>query len=229
MKIRIKEKQLKQLNESYLIEDDGSISKEQKPLAFDEFEADAKYQYIIQRKKEALPVSIVLPNIFDLPVKLPNPPEDISNIMSSYQVNKARKTQNIGGVMQDPIQTYNNADACCKDAFGNFAQIKFETDEKQKKVNQSYINKSNESYNYNGLPVLNESPAAFGYAAGKAVGNVAGGVISAGAGGIAGLAAGVGLEAAAICAGLYGIGYTGQEIFGNVEGGGGTNDKEAAH
>ena len=229
MKIRIKEKQLKQLNESYLIEDDGSISKEQKPLAFDEFEADAKYQYIMQRKKEALPVSIVLPNIFDLPVKLPNPPEDISNIMSSYQVNKARKTQNIGGVMQDPIQTYNNADACCKDAFGNFAQIKFETDEKQKKVNQSYINKSNESYNYNGLPVLNESPAAFGYAVGKAVGNVAGGVISAGAGGIAGLAAGVGLEAAAICAGLYGIGYTGQEIFGNVEGGGGTNDKEAAH
>lgn len=229
MKIRIKEKQLKQLNESYLIEDDGSIAKEQKPSAFDEFEADAKYQYIIQRKKEALPVSIVLPNIFDLPVKLPNPPEDISNIMSSYQVNKARKTQNIGGVMQDPIQTYNNADACCKDAFGNFAQIKFETDEKQRKVNQSYINKSNESYNYNGFPVLNESPAAFGYAVGKTVGNVAGGVISAGAGGIAGLAAGVGLEAAAICAGLYGIGYTGQEIFGNVEGGGGTNDKKAAH
>lgn len=229
MKIRIKEKQLKQLNESYLIEDDGSIATEQKPAAFDEFEADAKYQYITQRKKEALPVSIVLPNIFDLPVKLPNPPEDISNIMSSHQVNKARKTQNIGGVMQDPIQTYNNADACCKDAFGNFAQIKFETDEKQRKVNQSYINKSNESYNYNEFPVLNESPAAFGYAVGNAVGNIAGGVIAAGAGGMAGLAAGVGLEAAAICAGLYGIGYFGEEIFGNVEGGGGTNDKAVAH
>jgi len=46
---------------------------------------------------------------------------------------------------------------------------------------------------------------------------------------MAGLAAGVGLEAAAICAGLYGIGYFGEEIFGNVEGGGGTNDKAVAH
>ena len=229
MKIRIKEKQLKQLNESYLIEDDGSIATEQKPEAFDEFTADAKYQYIMQRKKEALPVSIVLPNIFDLPIKLPNPPEDISNIMSSYQVNKARKTQNIGGVMQDPIQTYNNADACCKDAFGNFAQIKFEVDEKQRKVNQSYINKSNESYNYNGFPVLNESPAMIGFATGQTVGNIAGSVITAGGAGVAGLATGVGLQAAAICAGLYGIGYFGEEIFGNVEGGGGTNDKAVAH
>jgi len=45
----------------------------------------------------------VLSDAFDIPIKLGTPPEDISNIMYAFQNNKARKTKNIGGVMQDPI------------------------------------------------------------------------------------------------------------------------------
>ena len=160
MKIKVKNNQiLSKLNEDNA--QNQQVQGTQTNSTFNVFEADAEYQYIMQRKREALPVSVILPQKFDLPVKLPTPPEDISNIMSSYQNNKARKTKNIGGVMQDPISTFNHADACCRDAFGNFfgQAIKIQDDKKQRKVDISYIQKSsNESYNYDEFPVLNEQP-----------------------------------------------------------------------
>lgn len=207
-------------------------NEDKKPSAFDMFEANVQYQYILQRKKEALPVSIVFPMGFDKPLRLPTPPEDISNIMASYQNNKARKTKNIGGVMQDPIQTFNMADACCRDAFGNFSEISFEADAEKRKLNRSDIidnNKSNESYNYEGFPVLNETAVGAGLGAGLVLGNLASMGVQAGIGFTAGLAATVGANIALIGTGAYLTGYYGEELFGNVESGGTPNDKVAAH
>ena len=195
-------------------------SEDKKPSAFDMFEANVQYQYILQRKKEALPVSIVFPMGFDKPLRLPTPPEDISNIMASYQNNKARKTKNIGGVMQDPIQTFNMADACCRDAFGNFSEISFEADAEKRKLNRSDIidnNKSNESYNYEEFPVLNEAAVGAGLGAGLVLGNLASMGVQAGIGFTAGLAATVGANIALIGTGAYLTGYYGEELFGNVD------------
>ena len=221
MKIKIKN-----YNNQNNILNEGEVKK---PSAFDLFEANVQYQYILQRKKEALPVSIVFPMGFDKPLRLPTPPEDISNIMASYQNNKARKTKNIGGVMQDPIQTFNMADACCRDAFGNFSEISFEADAEKRKLNRSDIIKSNESYNYEDFPVLNETVVGAGLGVGLALGNLASMGVQAGAGFTAGLAATVGANIALIGAGAYLTGYYGEELFGNVEGGGVSNDKVAAH
>lgn len=232
MKIKLNNQIVSKLNEDNAqnSQDQGT----QTNSAFNAFEADAEYQYIMQRKREALPVSVILPQKFDLPVKLPTPPEDISNIMSSYQNNKARKTKNIGGVMQDPISTFNHADACCRDAFGNFfgQAIKIQDDEKQRKVDTSYIQKSsNESYNYNEFPVLNESATAatVGSMIGTGIGSVLGEVLTAGICAAAGLASTVGVQVAALGGAAYMLGYWGEELFGNVEGGGISNDKVAAH
>lgn len=230
MKIKIKDNQtVSKLNEDNNVQQGAQEA--QTNSTFNAFEADAEYQYIIQRKKEALPVNIVLPQKFDLPVKLPTPPEDISNIMSSYQNNKARKTKNIGGVMQDPIQTYNHADACCRDAFGNFfgQAIKLQDNEKQQKLSKSYIHKSNESYNYDEFPVLNESAAATGVKIGTGIGSILGDVVAGTVGATAGLAATVGVQVAALGGAAYMLGYWGEEMFGNIESGGISNDKVAAH
>ena len=230
MKIKIKDNQtVSKLNEDNNVQQGAQEA--QTNSTFNAFEADAEYQYIIQRKKEALPVNIVLPQKFDLPVKLPTPPEDISNIMSSYQNNKARKTKNIGGVMQDPIQTYNHADACCRDAFGNFfgQAIKLQDNEKQQKLSKSYIHKSNESYNYDEFPVLNESATTTGIKIGTGIGSILGDVVAGTVGATAGLAATVGVQVAALGGAAYMLGYWGEEMFGNIESGGISNDKVAAH
>lgn len=232
MKIKLNNQIISKLNEdnAQTQQDQGT----QTNSTFNAFEADAEYQYIMQRKREALPVSVILPQKFDLPVKLPTPPEDISNIMSSYQNNKARKTKNIGGVMQDPISTFNHADACCRDAFGNFfgQAIKIQDNEKQRKVDISYIQKSsNESYNYNEFPILNESATAAtaGSMIGTGIGSVLGEVLTGGIYAAAGLASTVGVQVAALGGAAYMLGYWGEELFGNVESGGISNDKVAAH
>ena len=227
MKIKIKNNNQQIFKRLY----EGESNAEQTLAQQDPFEATAEHQYILQRKREALPVNIIAPQDFTLPIKLPTPPEDINNIMSSYQNNKARKTKNIGGVMQDPIQTFNNADACCRDAFGNFfsKKIKFEKDENKRKENKLLISKADESYNYNDFPVLNESATTVGLTIGTGIGSILLEIISAGVGATAGLAATVGAQVAALGGSAFMIGYWGEELFGNVEGGGISNDKVAAH
>lgn len=238
MKIKIKNNQentfLNILNEDNNASAPNNNQTQKTNTEFNMFEGAAEYQYILQRKKEALPVNIILPQSFSLPVKLPTSPEDINNIMSSYQNNKARKTKNIGGVMQDPIQTYNLADACCRNAFGNFfgKEIKFEGDEQKRQQNEKTIDKNtNESYNYKDFPVLNESAevATLGLKVGTGIGSILAELVSGGIGTTAGLAATVGVQVAALGGAAYMLGYWGEELFGNVEGGGISNDEVAAH
>lgn len=192
--------------------------------AFDSFTADGEYLYVQDKKKQDLPVNIIIPEELSVNINIPSIPVDINNIMSSTKVNTARKTLNLGDTMEDPIETYNQAKDLCAITFENFfkeGSIKFTNP----KTN------ANEGVLFNESNSLNEGTPAvvIGATHGATAGSIAASGLSYVAGFAATSIASVLPMLTALGLGAYGIGYYGQLIAGDTKGHGVTNDKVAAH
>jgi len=165
---------------------------------------DTQYMYIQEKKKERLPIDIIVSDSLGKNLNIPNVPEDINNIMSSYQTNKARKTENIGGVMVDPIKTYDHAEDICETIFGKYfnggKNISLSLDKKEH---------TNESVLFNNLNEDITTAGQLGIAVGNAVGEGGAALINFTAGATAMTLAHVAAPLAAIGLGAYGLGYVG--------------------
>ena len=201
------------------------------------FKAYKKKQYVQDQKIESLPVNICVPDKLFRRLDVPNAPEDINNLMSTKQVNKARKTRDLKKLgIQDPIATFNHAEDECNKAFGNFfsnGKIKFTDSSKEIKFGKTSGTTGkvyNESVNESALnEITGVSAAVAGVKAGAAVGGVAALGIDFCAGGLVGLAGGVAIPIGTIAAAAFGTGYALEHVFGNVTTSGLTNDEYSAH
>ena len=222
MKIRIKNNNGNIVNNK-LFELDNPIKQEngdQQQSDFDAMSADTQYMYMQEKKKERLPIDIIVSDSLGKNLNIPNVPEDINNIMSSYQTNKARKTENIGGVMVDPIKTYDHAEDICETTFG-----KYFGDSKKISLSLDKKDHANESLSFNNLNEEITTAGQLGVAVGDAVGQGGAALINFTAGATAMTLAHIAAPLAAIGLGAYGLGYVGQLVAGDTTGTGVENDK----
>lgn len=222
MKIRIKNNNDNIVNNK-LFELDNPIKQEsggQQQSDFDAMSIDTQYMYMQEKKKERLPIDIIVSDNLGKNLNIPNVPEDINNIMSSYQTNKARKTENIGGVMVDPIKTYDHAEDICETTFGKYfnsgKNISLSLDKKEH---------TNESILFNNLNEEITTAGQLGVAVGNVVGEGGAALINFTAGATIMTLAHVAAPLAAISLGSYGLGYIGQLVAGDTTGTGVENDK----
>lgn len=236
MKIKVKKSILEsldnyQLNENLHLNEDEAMSELTGIDIAQELNDTIEEQYYQQQRKESTLLNFSIPDSFNHPVKMFGVPIDIQNLMASFQVNKARKTLNLGDTMEDPVQTYNAAGDLCLDAFGKFSKIELETNKNKQAENRKNLVGSNESYIFNGqYNALNEiGPITAGGMVGSIGGSIAGAglkfVMGAGAGFLSTFA----LPAAIYASGAVAMGYVGQSVLGNVTSGGLSNDEVAAN
>lgn len=241
MKIKLKNNKFGVLNEDSSIngQQNTQTSKQnQESEANKSFKEYRKKQYVQDQKIESLPVNIAVPDKLFRRLNVPNAPEDINNLMSTKQVNKARKTRDFKKLgIQDPIATYNHAEDECQKAFGNFFtqdSIKFSDSSKERKFGKTsgttgkvYNESLNENNNLN--EVTGASAFVAGAEAGTAVGKLAALGIDFCAGGLLGLTSGVAVPIGTLAVAAYGTAYTLEQVFGNATISGAANDKQAAH
>lgn len=151
----------------------GSSSGSATPTAYNALVGTIQNQYIQKQRKDATVINFAIPKIFSEPFSFGGAPQDIINLMQAFQQNKARKTKNIGDMSEDPIQTFEHAHDYCKDIFGKYSTIEFDTDPTTVGYNKAKVISDNFQYNYD-FPTLNESPITTAAAAGVAVGNTVG-------------------------------------------------------
>ena len=151
----------------------GSSSGSATSTAYNALVGTIQNQYIQKQRKDATVINFAIPKIFSEPFSFGGAPQDIVNLMQAFQQNKARKTKNIGDMSEDPIQTFNHAHDYCKDIFGKYSTIEFDTDPTTIGYNKSKVISDNFQYNYD-FPTLNESPITTAAAAGVAVGDTVG-------------------------------------------------------
>ena len=151
----------------------GSSSGTATSTAYKALVGTIQNQYIQKQRKDATVINFAIPKIFSEPFSFGGAPQDIVNLMQAFQQNKARKTKNIGDMSEDPIQTFNHAHDYCKDIFGKYSTIEFDTDPTTVGYNKAKVISDNFQYNYD-FPTLNESPITTAAAAGVAVGDTVG-------------------------------------------------------
>lgn len=191
----------------------------------------AQEQFMIEKRQESLPIHISIPDTFMESVDIPRAPEDINNLIRSFKTNKARKTENIGGVMVDPEQTFNNAEDYCNVILGKFFsgndQISFTKNKEKIDQNKTTVRKDSKEIGES----LNEAgeAVATGLSAGQALGNagVAGLKFLGGLG--AGLAQSLAGPITALVAGSYVTGASLQAVLGDGTGHGFTDDRATTH
>lgn len=247
MKIKFINNNIKNISEADVTKaplESPTSHSEQPKMASDMMEARGFSLYMAEQQRESMPVHIQMSDIFEDSVYIPKAPADINNLMKSFITNKARKTKNIGGVMVDPVETYDQAENLCQKYFGKFFKsgIKLTKDTDQIKQNKRTVRESEEFDNdlyelfeidktqYNAYFPLNEAGLGVaGYTIGMGLGELGAAGLSFLGGVGAGIATTIGPSIMAIALSSTAVGMAGQALFGDVAGHGTSNDEVAAH